>query len=206
MIRREIGGLEFARPALAARDIRQNTWVAGLLAMCTELGLAQRARALLHRSVDQDLPGLRDSSTWPAALSFLADATITLDDRRYGDVLLPRGGALRRSGPDAVGFPRGLRQCSPALASLPLSWAGRRRGPLCGCLGNRHPHGLDPARRDHARGVGGMAASIRASSARVDEQAGAPGTSPRGTGWCAYAVSWVRTERRARARPGPWTD
>ena len=89
MIRREIGGLEFARPALVAGDIPQNTWVPGLLAVCTELGLAQRARVLLHRSVEQGLPGLRDSSTWPAALSFLADATITFDDRRCADVLLP---------------------------------------------------------------------------------------------------------------------
>jgi DNA-binding CsgD family transcriptional regulator len=89
MIRRETGGLEFARPALVAGDIPQNTWVPGLLALCTELGLAQRSRALLQRSVEQGLPGLRDSSTWPAALSFLADATITFDDRRCADVLLP---------------------------------------------------------------------------------------------------------------------
>jgi DNA-binding CsgD family transcriptional regulator len=89
MIRREFGGLDFARPAMVAGDIPQNTWVPGLLALCTELGLAQRARVLLHRSVEQGLRGLRDSSTWPAALSFLADATITFDDRRCADVLLP---------------------------------------------------------------------------------------------------------------------
>jgi hypothetical protein len=56
MIRREIGGIEFARPALVAGDIPQNTWVPGLLAVCTELGLAQRARVLLHRTVEQGLP------------------------------------------------------------------------------------------------------------------------------------------------------
>src|SRR5215203_4530582 len=89
MIRREFGGMEFARPALVAGDIPQNTWVPGLLALCTELGLAERARALLHRSVEHDLSGLRDSSTWPAALSFLADATVTLNDRRCAEVLLP---------------------------------------------------------------------------------------------------------------------
>jgi DNA-binding CsgD family transcriptional regulator len=89
MIRRESGGLEFARPALMADEIPQHTWIPGLLALCTELGLTQRARTLLHRSIEQDLSGLRDSSTWPAALSFLADAAIALDDRRYADVLLP---------------------------------------------------------------------------------------------------------------------
>jgi DNA-binding CsgD family transcriptional regulator len=89
MIRRETDGLEFARQALEAGAIPHNTWVPGLLALCTELGLAQRARDLLHRSVEQGLSGLRDSSTWPAALSFLADATVKLDDRRCADVLLP---------------------------------------------------------------------------------------------------------------------
>ncbi len=89
MIRRETGGLEFARPALTAGDIPQRTWVPGLLALCTELGLAERVRDLLHRTVGQSLSGLRDSSTWPAALSFLTEATIALDDRRCADILLP---------------------------------------------------------------------------------------------------------------------
>lgn len=94
MIRRETGGLEFARPTLVAGDIPQNTWVPGLLALCTELGLAQRVQTLLHRTVEKDLPSLRDSSTWPSALSFLADATITSDDRSCAEVLLAEAEAF----------------------------------------------------------------------------------------------------------------
>ncbi|HEY5979798.1 MAG TPA: AAA family ATPase [Microlunatus sp.] len=89
MIRRETGGLEFARRTLASGDLPQRTWLPGLLALCTELDLAPRARDLLHRTVEQGLSALRDSSTWPAALSFLADATIVYDERDCAEVLLP---------------------------------------------------------------------------------------------------------------------
>ena len=89
MIRRETGELEFARPTLVAGDLPPNTWIPALLALCTELGMAERARALLHRSVGQGLSGMRDSATWPAALSFLIDATVTLGDRRCAEILLP---------------------------------------------------------------------------------------------------------------------
>jgi DNA-binding CsgD family transcriptional regulator len=88
MIRREAGGLEFARPTLVAGKTPHNTWIPGLLALCTELGLTSRARTLLHGSVEQGLTALRASSTWPAALSFLADATVSLGDRRCAEILI----------------------------------------------------------------------------------------------------------------------
>lgn len=81
MVRREAGGLEFARQLLGAGQVPADTWLPGLVALCTELGLADQARAALRRVLEQDLGRARSSSTWPAALSFLGEAACWLGEK-----------------------------------------------------------------------------------------------------------------------------
>ena len=88
MLRRETGGLEFARRVLSGSAAAANPWRPGLVAVCTELGLAEQASVALRESLDQDLPRLRVSATWPAALSFLGEAAAWLGDRAAAELLL----------------------------------------------------------------------------------------------------------------------
>ncbi|HET9648080.1 MAG TPA: AAA family ATPase [Microlunatus sp.] len=92
MIRRECGRLEFARSALTSGQVPQNTWSPGLLALYTELRMDDHAKDLLRECVRHALPELRSYSTWPAALSFLVDAAVGLDDRPSAEALMPEIG------------------------------------------------------------------------------------------------------------------
>ena len=88
MLRRETGGLEFARRVLAERPGAANPWRPGLVALLTELGMAKPASVALREALEQDLPRLRISATWPAALSFLGEAAAWLGDREAVELLL----------------------------------------------------------------------------------------------------------------------
>ncbi len=87
MLRRETGELEFARSMVSSGAVPDKTWIPGLVAVYTELGLARRAQALLRESVARGLSQLRDSATWPATLSFFTDAAVDAGDRTCAEVL-----------------------------------------------------------------------------------------------------------------------
>ncbi|MEO6413215.1 MAG: AAA family ATPase [Pedococcus sp.] len=88
MVRRETGGLEFARRVLAGTAVTSNPWRPGLVAVLTELGMPEPTSEALKAALEQDLPRLKVSATWPAALSFLADAAVWLGDRDAMEQLL----------------------------------------------------------------------------------------------------------------------
>jgi hypothetical protein len=58
VVRRETGGLDFARRLLDRLDEVENPWRPGLVALFTELGMAERGRAHLRAAVERDLPVL----------------------------------------------------------------------------------------------------------------------------------------------------
>jgi DNA-binding CsgD family transcriptional regulator/tetratricopeptide (TPR) repeat protein len=88
MLRRETGGLEFARHVARRLDGMPNPWRPGVVALATELGLRGLAGPMLRQAIDQDLPRLRASATWPAALSFLGEGAAWLQDEAVCTLLL----------------------------------------------------------------------------------------------------------------------
>lgn len=88
VLRRETGGLEFARAALEAGRTPSNAWAPGVVAIHCELGMVDQARATLHLAIEQGLPALRDSVTWPGSLALLAEGAVWLSDRAAAEVLL----------------------------------------------------------------------------------------------------------------------
>ena len=71
---RQVSGLITGQESLAQH------WAPGLLALYTELGLRQGAARVLAAVLDGDLGPYEKSSTWPATLTFLADAVWWLRD------------------------------------------------------------------------------------------------------------------------------
>src|SRR5580693_6055002 len=99
MIRRETGGLEQVRPLLGAIRESSGTWEPGLLALYTELGLAQDASDLLWQLLDRvDEAAARQTpwAQWTAVLVFLVEAALALGDvaaaRRLRPLLAPYSG------------------------------------------------------------------------------------------------------------------
>jgi DNA-binding CsgD family transcriptional regulator/tetratricopeptide (TPR) repeat protein len=83
MIRRETGGLEQVRPLLGAIRQSSGTWEPGLLALYTELGLAQDASDLLWQLLDRvdETAALQSPwAQWTAVLVFLVEAALALGD------------------------------------------------------------------------------------------------------------------------------
>ncbi len=89
IVRRETGGLERARSLLTGDEEPTEHWAPGLLAMYCELELPEPTARLLTFLLDRELPQLRTSSTWPAVLGFLCEATIWLNDRDAAERLHP---------------------------------------------------------------------------------------------------------------------
>ena len=94
MVRRETGRLGFARDALEAGLGADAPWPPGVVALCMEVGLRDRARAALREALQRDLlahtiPELRASATWPASLSFLGEAAAELGEEEAMRTLLP---------------------------------------------------------------------------------------------------------------------
>ena len=99
MIRRETGGLEQVRPLLGAIRQSSGTWEPGLLALYTELGLAQDASDLLWQLLDRvdETAALQSPwAQWTAVLVFLVEAALALGDvaaaRRLRPLLAPYSG------------------------------------------------------------------------------------------------------------------
>jgi DNA-binding CsgD family transcriptional regulator len=96
MVRRETGALEAIRPLVDVVRQAQATWEPGLLALCTELGLAGQARSLLHLLLENSHVAQVRQSWWAqrtAVLVFLAEAAVALRDadaaRRLRPLLAP---------------------------------------------------------------------------------------------------------------------
>jgi DNA-binding CsgD family transcriptional regulator len=92
MIRREMGALEQVRPLLGAVRQAPDTWEPGLLALYTELGLAEEARNLLWQLLERvDRAAARQSpwAQWTAVLVFLTEAALALGDVPAARLLRP---------------------------------------------------------------------------------------------------------------------
>ncbi len=92
MIRRETGALEQVRPLLGAVRQAPDTWEPGLLALYTELGLAEEARNLLWQLLERvDRAAARQSpwAQWTAVLVFLTEAALALGDVTAARLLRP---------------------------------------------------------------------------------------------------------------------
>jgi DNA-binding CsgD family transcriptional regulator/tetratricopeptide (TPR) repeat protein len=99
MIRRETGALEQVRPLLDGIRQSSATWEPGLLALYTELGLAEDARDLLWQlldRIDQTAASQSPWAQWTAVLVFLVEAALALGDvhaaRRLRPLLAPYSG------------------------------------------------------------------------------------------------------------------
>jgi DNA-binding CsgD family transcriptional regulator len=99
MIRRETGALEPVRPLLSAIRQSSGTWEPGLLALYTELGLAQETRDLLWQLLDrtdETAAWQAPWAQWTAVLVFLVEAALALGDvsaaQRLRPLLAPYSG------------------------------------------------------------------------------------------------------------------
>jgi DNA-binding CsgD family transcriptional regulator len=84
-IRREQGRLHEAAPVLelAARHEETGVWLPGLAAMYVELGMLDKARAVVTRLAPDDFAAVPRDSLWSATGTFLADACIALEDSQH---------------------------------------------------------------------------------------------------------------------------
>ncbi len=88
ILRRETSGLEFTRRLLESGQVPGHLWGPGLVALYCEVGMAERGRATLRRTLTEDLPGLRASVTWPSSLALLGEAAVELADPVAAELLL----------------------------------------------------------------------------------------------------------------------
>ena len=174
MIRRETGGLEQVRPLLGAIRQSSGTWEPGLLALYTELGLADEARDLLWQLLDRiDEAAARQTpwAQWTAVLVFLVEAALALGDvsaaRRLRPLLAPYSGQQLIAGQFVAVF-------GPADAYL---------AALDSLLGDRDSaERLFAAALAQATGFGALihrASTLTAWAAHLDAP---PGTLTRGRG------------------------
>lgn len=93
MIHRETGRLDVARRHLTGRETFAGRWVAGLLALYTELGVTEGVRRTLRHLLDTNLAGRTTDAQWPIELAFLTEGALALGDRDAAVVLRPFLGA-----------------------------------------------------------------------------------------------------------------
>ena len=190
MIRRETGVLEQVRPLLGVIRQSSGTWEPGLLALYTELGLAQEARDLLWQlldRIDETVAEQAPWAQWTAVLVFLVEAALALRDvsaaQRLRPLLAPYAGQQLIAGQFVAVF-------GPADAYL---------AALDSLLGDRDSaERLFAAALTQATGFGALihrASTLTAwaahLSARADADAHPPGT---------QAARTRITELRAEAR------
>ncbi|MEV6491431.1 AAA family ATPase [Actinoplanes sp. NPDC051633] len=89
MIRRETARLEPARRLLTGRESFADRWVPGLLALYTELGLADGIRRALRHLLDRDLAAHTSGAQWPIELAYMIDAAVAVGDREAAATLRP---------------------------------------------------------------------------------------------------------------------
>lgn len=88
VLRRETGGLEPARALIAAGVDLHNPWRPGVVALGTELRIASMTLPALREAVTHELDQFRNSSSWPAVLSFLGEAAAWLHEQAAAEILL----------------------------------------------------------------------------------------------------------------------
>ena len=181
MIQRETGALEQVRPLLGAIRQSSGTWEPGLLALYTELGLAQEARDLLWQlldRIDETVAEQAPWAQWTAVLVFLVEAALTLRDvaaaRRLRPLLASYSGQQLMAGQFVAVF-------GPADAYL---------AALDSLLGDRDSaERLFAAALAQATGIGALihrASTLTMWAAHLDAHAGAD-TRARITGMRAEA-------------------
>ncbi len=113
MLRRETGQIAQLRPLVPDTPDETETWLPGLLAMYTELGMDAPARRLLsdllHGLDDAD----RATAVWPAVVAFLSQAAIRLADDKALDAVEPLVA-------DYDGYNLVVGQCVTVLGSADL--------------------------------------------------------------------------------------
>jgi hypothetical protein len=89
MIRRETGGLDVARRHLTGQASFAGRWIPGLLALYTELDIAEGTRRTLRHLLDRDLASHTTEAQWPIELAFMTEGALALGDRAAAGVLRP---------------------------------------------------------------------------------------------------------------------
>ncbi len=89
MVRRESGTLDRVAQLVTGDEPLERRWVPGLLALYTELGMAEPARRALGWLLERATAAERASADWQAQLAFLAEAVIWLEDRDAASVVRP---------------------------------------------------------------------------------------------------------------------
>lgn len=89
MINRETGGLAAARGQVSGRESFGGRWTAGLLALYTELGLAEGVQRALHALLRRDLTAHATEAQWPIELAFMVEAALASADREAAAQLEP---------------------------------------------------------------------------------------------------------------------
>jgi DNA-binding CsgD family transcriptional regulator/tetratricopeptide (TPR) repeat protein len=89
MLRRERGTLEAVRPFITGDESPSSRWPPGLLALYTELEMAEPARRTMTWILEHDHPAAHQSSDWPACLAFMTEAAVWLRDRELASALHP---------------------------------------------------------------------------------------------------------------------
>ncbi len=89
MIRRENGAVDRVRPLISGDERPEEHWAPGLLALYTELEMAEPAAQLLGWLLDGRLVGHRDSAQWPCVLAYAVEAALFLEDRPAARALQP---------------------------------------------------------------------------------------------------------------------
>jgi DNA-binding CsgD family transcriptional regulator len=193
MIRRETGALEQVRPLLSVIRQSSGTWEPGLLALYTELGLAQEARDLLWQlldRIDETATGQAPWAQWTAVLVFLVEAALALGDvsaaQRLRPLLAPYSGQQLLAGQFVAVF-------GPADAYL---------AALDSLLGDRDSaERLFPAALAQATGFGALthrASTLTAWAAHLGARADADTRAP-GTRAARSRVTEMRAEARRMA-------
>jgi DNA-binding CsgD family transcriptional regulator len=188
MIQRETGALEQVRPLVSAISQASGTWEPGLLALYTELGLAQEARDLLWQlldRIDETVASQAPWAQWTAVLVFLVEAALALGDvsaaRRLRQLLGSYSGQQLMAGQFVAVF-------GPADAYL---------AALDSLLGDRDSADqLFAAALAQATGAGALihrASTLAAWAAHLDTQAHADADA---AGRAARAVTGMRAEAR----------
>lgn len=89
MTHREIGGLDPVRRFITGREPFTGRWMPGMLALYTELGLADGMRRALQVLLNRDLESRLADAPWPIELAYMADAAADLADVEAARALEP---------------------------------------------------------------------------------------------------------------------
>jgi DNA-binding CsgD family transcriptional regulator/tetratricopeptide (TPR) repeat protein len=89
MLRRATGRLEVVRPLITGEEDLDTTWLPGLLAIYVELGMWDAAARVLDRMLEELEVHRSVASQWGAALAFMVEAVVGLEDEHAAARLHP---------------------------------------------------------------------------------------------------------------------